>query len=79
MAKEKLLLINLNEQKTKKISEIISSNTSRKILDYLADKDDTEQNISKNLNIPISTVHYHLQKLVEAQLVIIEEFHYSKI
>ena len=78
MAKEKLLLINLNEEKTKKISEIISSNTSRKILDYLADNDDTEANISKNLEIPISTVHYHLQKLIEAKLVVVEEFHYSQ-
>lgn len=78
MAKEKLLLINLNEEKTKKISEIIASNTSRKILDYLADKDDTEANIAKNLNIPISTIHYHLQKLMEASLVVVEEFHYSK-
>ena len=77
MAKEKLLLINLNEEKTKKISEIISSNTSRKILDYLGDKDDTEANIAKNLSIPISTTHYHLQKLIEAGLVVIEEFHYS--
>lgn len=78
MAKEKLLLVNLNEEKTKKISEIISSDTSRKILDYLADKDDTEKNISDKLEIPISTVHYHLQKLMEAQLVVVEEFHYSK-
>lgn len=27
--------------------------------------------------MPISTVHYHLQKLQEAQLVKVEEFHYS--
>jgi len=78
MAKDKFLLINLNDEKTKKISEIISSDTSRKILDYLADKDDTEQKISKKLGFPISTVHYHLQKLVDGGLVVIEEFHYSK-
>ncbi len=78
MTKDKFLLINLNEERTKKISEIISSNTSRKILDYLAEKDDTEQKIAKELELPISTVHYHLQKLVESGLVVIEEFHYSK-
>lgn len=78
MAKDKFLLINLNEDKTKKISEIISSNTSRKILDYLAEKEDTEQKIAKELELPISTVHYHLQKLVEGGLVVVDEFHYSK-
>jgi hypothetical protein len=30
------------------------------------------------MKIPISTVHYHLQKLQEAGLVTVEEFHYSE-
>ena len=78
MAKNKLLLVDLNDKKTKKLAETITSDTSRKILDYLADKDDTEQNMATALNIPISTIHYHLQKLVEASLVVVDEFHYSK-
>ena len=78
MAKNKLLLVDLNDKKTKKLAETITSETSRKILDYLADKDDSEQNLSKELGIPISTIHYHLQKLVEASLVVVDEFHYSK-
>jgi len=78
MAKNKLLLVDLNDKKTKKLAETITSSTSRKILDYLADKDDTEQNMAKELRIPISTIHYHLQKLVEASLVVADEFHYSK-
>jgi len=72
-------LVDLNEKKTKKLAETITSDTSRKILNYLAEKEhDTEANISKELNIPISTVHYHLQKLTEASLIITKEFHYSK-
>lgn len=78
MAKNKLLLLDLNDKKTKKLAETITSDTSRKILDHLADKDDSEQNMAKELNVPISTIHYHLQKLVEASLVIVDEFHYSK-
>jgi predicted ArsR family transcriptional regulator len=73
------LLVDLNETKTKKLAETITSNTSRKILNHLTQKDhDTENNISKELSIPISTVHYHLQKLVEAKLLDIKEFHYSE-
>jgi DNA-binding transcriptional ArsR family regulator len=77
--KNNFLLVDLNEKKTKKLAETITSDTSRKILNYLTEKEhDTEANISKELKIPISTVHYHLQKLTEASLIIAEEFHYSK-
>ena len=77
--KNNFLLVDLNEKKTKKLAETITSETSRKILNYLTEKEhDTEANIAKELSIPISTVHYHLQKLTEANLVLVEEFHYSK-
>jgi len=76
--KTNFLLIDINDKKTKKLAETITSSTSRKILDYLTEKEDSEANIAKATNIPISTVHYHLQKLKEAGLIIVEEFHYSK-
>ena len=77
--KNNFLLVDLNETKTKKLAETITSDTSRKILNYLTEKEhDTEANIAKELKIPISTVHYHLQKLVEAKLISVDEFHYSK-
>lgn len=79
MAKNNFLLVDLNESKTKKLAETITSETSRKILNCLAEKEtETEANISAVLDIPISTVHYHLQKLLEANLVKVEEFHYSQ-
>ncbi|MEK6863150.1 MAG: winged helix-turn-helix domain-containing protein [Nanoarchaeota archaeon] len=77
MAKSNFLLVDLNEPKTKKLAETITSETSRKILNHLADKEDTEANIAKLLDLPISTVHYHLQKLQEANLITAKEFHYS--
>lgn len=76
--KNKFLLINLDEDKTKKLAEVISSDTSRKILNYLADREATESALAEGLKIPLSTVHYHLQKLQEGNLVTVEEFHYSK-
>ncbi len=78
MGKNNFLLVNLNETKTKKLAETITSDTSRIILNYLAEKEhETEANIAGETKIPISTVHYHLQKLQEAGLVVVEEFHYS--
>jgi DNA-binding transcriptional ArsR family regulator len=69
----------LNESKTKKLAEVISNNTCRKMLDFLAEKNDcTESDIAKNLNIPISTVNYNMKALVEAKLVKSDEYHYSE-
>ena len=79
MSKKSFLLVSLNENKAKKLAEVISNNTCRKILDHLSEKKDaTESDISKDLNIPISTVHYNMQALVEARLVKSDEYHYSE-
>src|SRR3989344_7801783 len=77
MAKNNFLLVDLNESKTKKLAETITSDTSRMILNYLTEKEGVESIIAKELNLPLPTVHYHLQKLQEAGLVTVEEFHYS--
>ena len=78
MAKNNFLLVDLNESKTKKLAETITSDTSRMILNYLTEKEGVESIIAKELNLPLPTVHYHLQKLQEAGLVTVEEFHYSQ-
>ena len=78
MVKNNFLLVDLNEEKTKKLTETITNDTSRKILNYLIENEEAKANIAKALTLPISTVHYHLQKLLDAGLVIVEEFHYSK-
>lgn len=78
MAKESFLLVSLNESKAKELAQVVSNESCRKILDYLAAKKDaTESEISQKLNIPISTVHYNLQLLVGAKLVTADEYHYS--
>ncbi len=72
------LLVSLEEDKAKKLAQVISNDTCRKILDYLAKKEATETELAEQLNIPISTVHYNLKQLSESGLVTAEEFHYSK-
>ena len=47
-------------------------------MDYLSGKEATETELSSNLGIPISTVHYNLQQLMETGLIDAEEYHYSK-
>jgi DNA-binding transcriptional ArsR family regulator len=78
MASEKFLLVSLKEDEAKKLAQVISNDTSRKILDFLASrKDATETEIATHLEMPLSTTHYNLQALVKAKLVAADEFHYS--
>ena len=77
MAKEKFLLVSLSESKAKQLAQTISNETARKILDFLADKEATESELAKELNLPISTVHYNLTQLQKGGLVVSDEYHYS--
>ncbi|MFH1506139.1 MAG: helix-turn-helix domain-containing protein [archaeon] len=77
MAEDSFLLLNLKEDKAKKLAQVISNETARKILDFLTKKEATESEIAKDLKIPISTVHYNLKHLKSSGLVIVDEFHYS--
>ena len=73
------LLVNLKEDKAKKLAQTISNESCRKILEFLTQKKEaTESEISKELNIPISTAHYNLQHLQKSGLVMVDEYHYSK-
>ncbi|HLG24812.1 MAG TPA: helix-turn-helix domain-containing protein [Candidatus Nanoarchaeia archaeon] len=78
MANKNFLLLSMEDTKIKTVSNVISNESCRKILDYLADKESSESEISEKLKLPISTVHYNLQQLMEAGLVSADEFHYSK-
>jgi len=78
MAKDKFLLVSLNESKAKELAQAIANETCRKILDYLAEKEATESELSEKLSLPISTVHYNLQQLQKGNLVVVDEFHYSQ-
>ena len=75
---EKFILVSLEEEKAKQIANVISNSTSRKILDYLSTKEEaSESEIAKELNSPLSTVHYNLQQLKKNNLVETKHFMYS--
>jgi DNA-binding transcriptional ArsR family regulator len=76
--KETFLMVSLEEDKAKKLAQVISNDSCRKILDYLSNSKATESELAEKLSIPISTVQYNLKHLVESKLVEAEEFHYSE-
>ena len=76
---DKFIMISLEENKAKKLAEVISNDTARKILDYLSDKEEaTTSEISTSLKIPISTVNYNIKNLMENKLIESKEFKWSQ-
>ncbi len=74
---EKFILVSLEDEKSKKLAEVISNKTSRRILEYLSEKEGTSTDISRELGIALSTVEYNLKNLVKAELVDAGEFRWS--
>mgnify|MGYP005839632333 CR=1 FL=1 len=79
MTEKSFVMVSLKEDKAKKLTQALSNEKCRKILDYLSNrKEATETQIAKELKLPISTVHYNLKILAENKLVTSDEFHYSE-
>ena len=67
---DKFIMMNLDDERSKKVAEVMKSEACKRILDYLAEiKEASETDISKNLNMPLNTVGYNLKKLLDSGLV----------
>ena len=78
MPEEPYLLVSLDEDKSKKLAQVLSNETSRKILSYMSKKENiTETELSKDLKIPLSTIHYNIKQLVKSGLVEDNQYTYS--
>lgn len=79
MAEKSFVMVSLKEDKAKKLTQVLSNETSRKILDFLSNRTQaTESEIAKGLDLAMSTVHYNLKQLKDNKLVTADEFHYSE-
>ncbi|MFH1711317.1 MAG: helix-turn-helix domain-containing protein [Nanoarchaeota archaeon] len=66
---EKYLLFSLDDEKSKKLGEVISNPTCKKIVNLLAEKDLSESEISNELGMPMNTVNYNIKRLVSSGIV----------
>ncbi len=78
MKDDKFLLLNLEDSKSKDLAQVISSETSRKVLSLLSEKSYSETDIANKLNLPLPTAHYNIKHLLKAELVEIEDFLWSE-
>ena len=75
---EKLLILPLNDKSSKLISQVISNDTARDILETISDAPRSTTEIAEKLGIPLTTVQYNLEKLGEAGLVKVARTRYSR-
>ena len=68
--KDKFVLMNLDDENSKKVADVLSNPTCKRILNYLGDvKDASQKDISDGLNIPLNTLDYNMKKLIASGLV----------
>jgi predicted transcriptional regulator len=61
-----------------KVAAALANEKCQRILDYLTKHEDgTETQIAKDLHLPLSTVHYNMKVLSEANLVLTDTYSYS--
>lgn len=69
MKERKFLLISMDDDRAKKLADVLGNKTCKKIIDFLAEKDASEKEIATALKIPINTVEYNLKKLMHAEII----------
>lgn len=76
----KYIMIDLNNDDSKHLSDVLSNDTCKKILNFLSENDEvTESDISSKLKLPLNTVNYNMKKLLASKLVDeAEHFFWSK-
>lgn len=76
-ADEKLLILPLGEE-SKKITQVISNDTARQIIELLADAPLSASDIAELMNTPLTTVIYNIENLESVGLVKVERIKYSE-
>ncbi len=67
---DKFILVSLDDDSSKFLSEVLGNKTCKKIIDFLSErKEASEKDIADGLKIPLNTVEYNLGKLIKSGLV----------
>jgi len=74
---EKLLILPLGEE-SKKITQVISNDTARQIIELLAEAPLSASDIAGRLRAPLTTITYNLENLESVGLIKVEKVKYSE-
>jgi DNA-binding transcriptional ArsR family regulator len=73
---EKVLILPLGEE-SKKITQTLSNDSARQVLELLADEPMSASDIAEKLEIPLTTVKYNLDALIDSRLITIKHTRWS--
>ena len=65
----KYISFDIDDPKISKLGDVISNQTARKILDLVAEEEQSASEIAAKLKVPINTVGYNLEKLENVGLI----------
>jgi DNA-binding transcriptional ArsR family regulator len=74
---EEVIVLEPGDERAQKIGKAIASPTANEILHILAEGPKTASDLTEVLNIPMGTLKYHIENLLEAGLIEITETRYS--
>jgi DNA-binding transcriptional ArsR family regulator len=63
------IMIDLDDERSGRIAEVLSNKTAKKILQSLAESEKCGSELASALRVPLNTVSYNLKKLVDAGLI----------
>jgi DNA-binding transcriptional ArsR family regulator len=66
---EKQVVIDINDPRSGKIAETLANPSCKKILNILAENEMSASDISGKLKLPLNTITYNLDKLIESGLI----------
>lgn len=73
----KVLVLPLNED-SKKVTQALSNEKALKMLEILADKPMSATTLSEKMGLPLTTIKYNLDSLIEADLIKVKETKWSQ-
>jgi len=66
---EKYIIFSLDDERAKKFGEAISNKTCKKIVNFLAEREASASEISRELGMPLNSVDYNIKKLIAVGMI----------
>lgn len=73
-----VMIIPLLDDRLKKVARVLSNETAVTVLQKLVDKSMSATELSKSLKIPLTTVEYNINALLEAELIKVDSVKFSR-
>lgn len=75
---ENILILSLSDKRLKKVTQVLSNETAVKIVEKLLERSMSSTELAEALDMPLTTVKYNLDALVEAELIKVKYSGFSK-